>query len=162
RHLNEIARFPSKVINWGYWGTSGIVSSEDYQRRITAEGHRSIDPREGMEAISRILAGPFEQVAAIKAQDEPLSRMGVDLSAQVELYREEIPSLVSEVVRHEDGPALDRQCISRFKHGFEQLEQLGRAGLVAALRRAGVLREPGERYQPIKLRAKLGITKEYF
>ena len=162
RHLNDIARFPSKVINWGYWGTTGIVSGEDYQRRITAQGHLSIDPREGMDAISRILSAPFEQVAAVKAQDEALVQMGVDLAAQVELYPQEIPSLVTELVRHEGEPALDHQCISRFRQGFERLEQLGRRGLVAALRRAGVLLEPGERYDPVKLRARLRISEEYF
>ena len=161
RHLDQIAGFPSKVINWGYWGTTGIVSGKDYRRRITAQGHRSIHPKEGMDAIGRVLSAPFGQAVVMDAQNEALVAMGVDLTAQVRLYPEQIPSLVQEMVAHEDALALDRQCVRRFRQGFEQLEQLGRSWLVAALRRMGILFEPKERYDPVELKARLGITEAY-
>jgi ubiquinone/menaquinone biosynthesis C-methylase UbiE/acyl carrier protein len=162
RHLNEVARFPSKVINWGYWGTTGIVSGDDYRRRITAQGHRSIDPREGLDAIGRVLSAPVEQVVAIKATDEALAEMGVDLMARVELYPEPMPSLVPELIASEDPPALASQSVTRFIAAFEQLEQLGRGWLVASLRRMGILIAPEEIYDPVKLRAELGIVEAHF
>ncbi|UCH49735.1 MAG: SDR family NAD(P)-dependent oxidoreductase [Betaproteobacteria bacterium] len=162
RHLNEVAGFPGKVINWGYWGTTGIVSGDDYRQRMTAQGHRSIEPREGVEAIGRVLSAPVEQVMAIKASDEALADMGVDLTARVELYSEPTPCLVEEVVAGEDPPAISSKSVTRFTKAFEQLEQLGREWLVASLRRMGILLAPGEIHDPVKLRSELGIVEAHF
>ena len=75
RHLNEVASFPSKVINWGYWGTTGIVSGDAYRQRLTAQGHRSIDPREGVDAIGRVRV--HERSSRTGRGREPLARRGV-------------------------------------------------------------------------------------
>ena len=40
-----------KVMNWGYWGHAGIVSSPEYQERMQQAGIGSIEPEEGMAAL---------------------------------------------------------------------------------------------------------------
>ncbi|PSL48184.1 acyl transferase domain-containing protein [Chitinophaga niastensis] len=56
-----------KTINWGYWGSTGIVSGDNYRRRMTAAGIGSIEPPEAMAALEQLLTGSLSQVALIKA-----------------------------------------------------------------------------------------------
>jgi NAD(P)-dependent dehydrogenase (short-subunit alcohol dehydrogenase family) len=94
RHLGRVAPFPVKIINWGFWGQVGIVATEAYNRRLAAQGVRPIDPKEGMEAIERILCGPLSQVMPIKLEDSALGALGIDTGAQVNVYPERMPSLL--------------------------------------------------------------------
>ena len=55
-----------KVINWGYWGHTGIVSSPDYQERMQQAGIGSIEPENAMAALDALLNGPLEQVVLLK------------------------------------------------------------------------------------------------
>ena len=55
-----------KVMNWGYWGGTGVVASQDYQARMTRAGVGSIEPQEGMDALAFLLNGPLDQVALMK------------------------------------------------------------------------------------------------
>ena len=55
-----------KVMNWGYWGTTGIVSAADYKARMHQAGIGSLDPEEGMAALDGLLNGPIDQVALLK------------------------------------------------------------------------------------------------
>ncbi len=55
-----------KVINWGYWGGTGIVSGETYQRKMAAAGVGSIQPEEAQTALEYLLTSPIEQLAMIK------------------------------------------------------------------------------------------------
>ncbi|WP_394537195.1 amino acid adenylation domain-containing protein [Lysobacter enzymogenes] len=56
----------ARTINWGYWGSVGIVASDAHRRRMQHIGEGSIEPAEAMPVIEAALAGPFEQVALLK------------------------------------------------------------------------------------------------
>ena len=55
-----------KVVNWGYWGSVGVVASSAYQRRMEQSGIGSIEPAEGMAALDLLLSGPYNQLALEK------------------------------------------------------------------------------------------------
>jgi NADP-dependent 3-hydroxy acid dehydrogenase YdfG len=55
-----------KVMNWGYWGKEGVVSSKAYRDRMAQVGIGSIEPQEAMEALEALLAGPLNQTALMK------------------------------------------------------------------------------------------------
>ncbi|MCU7933261.1 MAG: SDR family NAD(P)-dependent oxidoreductase [Candidatus Thiodiazotropha sp. (ex Dulcina madagascariensis)] len=57
---------PVKIVNWGYWGSTGIVASKDYQERMDRAGIGSIEPLEGMRSLEALLTAPVRQVALIK------------------------------------------------------------------------------------------------
>ncbi|MGJ7907988.1 SDR family NAD(P)-dependent oxidoreductase [Actinopolyspora sp. H202] len=59
-----------KVMNWGYWGSVGIVASADYQQRMSEAGAVSIEPADGMAALDVLLSGAFDQLGLIKANGE--------------------------------------------------------------------------------------------
>jgi NADP-dependent 3-hydroxy acid dehydrogenase YdfG len=84
---------PVKVMNWGYWGSVGIVADDLYRERMARAGLVSIEPEEGMAALAGLLSGPFARLALVK------TRAGLELGGpagaadgRVTVYRAEIPS----------------------------------------------------------------------
>ena len=67
RRLNQAWSCPVKIINWGYWGSVGIVSDRAYQNRMAAIGVGSIEPAEGLAAIEQFLGAPIHQLAVVKS-----------------------------------------------------------------------------------------------
>lgn len=55
-----------KVMNWGYWGSVGIVSSAKYQEIMRREGLGSIEPDEGMAALGKLMAWSIPQMVFLK------------------------------------------------------------------------------------------------
>ena len=103
RHLQNSVHYPVKVINWGYWGSVGVVSSAAYRQQLAARGVYSIDPEEGMEVIERFIASPLGQVVPIKASQAHLRDMGVQLYGQAEAFAPEAQPEAVEPVPEPDG-----------------------------------------------------------
>lgn len=149
------------IVNWGYWGSVGIVASADYRERLAAEGHGSIEPAEGVEAVTRVLAHTLPQVVAMKADTARQREIGVDPQARVELYRQGPPAVLRNLSAEGTRPAVAAGAVLRFQSAFAELERLGRAMLVDTFRRLGAPLRPGERHDALALRAMLGIAPEY-
>ncbi|HEX8956312.1 MAG TPA: SDR family oxidoreductase, partial [Burkholderiaceae bacterium] len=50
-HLAGRMPYPVKAMNWGYWGSVGVVASDLYRERMARQGIASIEADEGMEAL---------------------------------------------------------------------------------------------------------------
>lgn len=150
-----------RIVNWGYWGSVGIVASADYRDRLAADGHGSIEPAEGVEAVARVLAHPLPQVVAMKADTARQREIGVDPEARVDLYRQGPPALLRHLSAEGRSPAVAMAAVQRFQSAFADLERLGRAMLVDTFHRLGAPLRPGERHDALALRARLGIAPEY-
>ncbi|MGW2870851.1 SDR family NAD(P)-dependent oxidoreductase [Kitasatospora sp. NPDC001225] len=57
---------PVRVMNWGWWGGLGSVTSEFYRERMTRVGLVSIEPPEGLAALAALLGGPQRQLAYVR------------------------------------------------------------------------------------------------
>ncbi|WP_437581603.1 SDR family NAD(P)-dependent oxidoreductase [Sorangium sp. So ce887] len=57
-----------KVINWGFWGSIGVVASDVYRARMAQIGMGSIEPEEAMAAMETVLAMPLNQLAFLKSR----------------------------------------------------------------------------------------------
>lgn len=64
--LAEVMTCSVKVINWGFWGSVGIVSDPSYVERMKQAGIGSIEPEEGMLLLEQMLNTPVSQLGAIK------------------------------------------------------------------------------------------------
>ncbi|MCU7933260.1 MAG: SDR family NAD(P)-dependent oxidoreductase [Candidatus Thiodiazotropha sp. (ex Dulcina madagascariensis)] len=56
-----------KVINWGYWGSVGIVATPGYRERMAKSGIGSIEPDEAMQGLDKLLSGGINQAALLKS-----------------------------------------------------------------------------------------------
>lgn len=68
--------FPSKVINWGYWGEVGVAANEEYKLRFDAQGIYPIKSTEGIKAIEDILNMEETQYLAMKISDSVYANIG--------------------------------------------------------------------------------------
>src|SRR5947207_1322511 len=66
RKLQLERAYPVKVMNWGYWGSVGVVARESYRQTMRQLGVGSIDPQEGMELLQEFVNCDLTQVAVIK------------------------------------------------------------------------------------------------
>lgn len=66
-HLASRLDLPVKTMNWGYWGTVGIVAAPEYRERMHKAGAGSIEPADGMAALDVLLSGTFDQLGLIKS-----------------------------------------------------------------------------------------------
>lgn len=64
--LNRDLPFPVKTLNWGYWGSIGVASTDDYRERMAENGIGSIEPEEAMLAVQQLLAGRMQQWGLLK------------------------------------------------------------------------------------------------
>ncbi|KJH66471.1 SDR family NAD(P)-dependent oxidoreductase [Chromobacterium violaceum] len=76
---------PVKVINWGYWGSVGIVASPAHRARMAELGLGSIEPDEGMAALDVLLASSLPQLGLVKLL-EPMALPGVDGRRLLDCY----------------------------------------------------------------------------
>ncbi|HEY8027484.1 MAG TPA: SDR family NAD(P)-dependent oxidoreductase, partial [Burkholderiaceae bacterium] len=58
--------YPVKVMNWGYWGSVGVVASQTYSERMAQQGIASIEVDEGMRAIDTLLGSRSAQLGFLK------------------------------------------------------------------------------------------------
>ncbi|NKB24234.1 MAG: SDR family NAD(P)-dependent oxidoreductase [Kiritimatiellae bacterium] len=85
-----------KVINWGYWGSVGIVTDPAYQSRMEKAGIGSIEPEDGMDALVNLIQGPLDQFVLIKTLRP--GAMGDLLTKEwVSLYPEAISSYIGSL-----------------------------------------------------------------
>ena len=82
RYLDNNHSVPVKILNWGFWSGIGAVASEEYLRRLEAQGIQPINPETGTEALRRILASQEVQLVPIRAKQSYLETMGFDFSEQ--------------------------------------------------------------------------------
>ncbi|MCR8993902.1 type I polyketide synthase [Brevibacillus laterosporus] len=82
-----------KVMNWGYWGSVGIVASDSYKKRMEQAGIGSIEPAEAMEALEALLTGGFNQTLVIKTL-RPVALIGTTQNEWIEIYPDSIQSTI--------------------------------------------------------------------
>ncbi|MEH1778399.1 MAG: SDR family NAD(P)-dependent oxidoreductase [Nostoc sp.] len=147
-----------RVINWGYWGTVGIVASEEFNKKLAAAGLYSIQPEQGMESVSRLLSHPLHQVMSINANEKFLAGINVDFSYELVFSPEETSPLVNTLIDRTLGGFNESE---NTKKCFVEIDQLGLHLTLLCFHKAGVFRNAYERYDKQELRAKLSVTPDY-
>ncbi|MGC2744995.1 MAG: SDR family NAD(P)-dependent oxidoreductase, partial [Candidatus Angelobacter sp.] len=131
--LSKAWSCPVKVMNWGYWGSRGIVASDAYRTRMAQNGIGSIEPEEGMAALGQLLSVPVQQIALVKAQLRVVEGMAL-LQDTINLAAEHLPAAKNALTPHTshvfvsafDNP--DSESDMQRLMGlllFEQLRKLG-------------------------------------
>ncbi|TCS93645.1 non-ribosomal peptide synthetase [Hazenella coriacea] len=91
-----------KVMNWSYWGSVGVVASQEYQQRMTQAGIGSIEPPEAMEALERLLSGPLDQLVMMKTTTF-LNGETSDSYERIEVYPENPGSNIQKLRNYKLG-----------------------------------------------------------
>lgn len=76
-YLDSRTDYPVKVINWGYWGETGVAASEKYHRQMSIQGIRPVLTDYGMNIIERVLVGKSQQILALDARKDVVEHIGL-------------------------------------------------------------------------------------
>lgn len=76
--LEETFQIPSKIINWGYWGSVGAVAAPYYRERMEKVGVGSLEAEDGIATIEALISSDQRQVMALKANAQALLAMGFE------------------------------------------------------------------------------------
>ncbi|WP_329213072.1 SDR family NAD(P)-dependent oxidoreductase [Streptomyces sp. NBC_01485] len=151
RYLDASSPYPVQVVNWGYWGSVGVVAQADYERRLAAHGVTSIDPAEGLAALEQVLVSGVPQAMVISAGPEGLARVGVRTPAE----RREAPTAGR-------GPGIEAETapevLARAREGFAALDTVAADLLRSEFAGLSALPPPGSRVTPGELSAALGVS----
>ncbi|MBO0856872.1 MAG: SDR family NAD(P)-dependent oxidoreductase [Chloracidobacterium sp.] len=146
RFIGQSESYPVKIINWGYWGTVGVVATESYNRRMAAHGLHSIESEQGMKSVEVILANRLQQVIAIPANTRALRNMGFDLSVHAEVYPEQNCSLIGAAIDDLRRIRLDAGELTEMIQAFDEVEMFSQHLLLAWFRKVGVFNQSSESY----------------
>ncbi|MEX3547625.1 MAG: amino acid adenylation domain-containing protein [Burkholderia sp.] len=127
RRLAQLGNYPVKIVNWGYWGSVGIVSHANYQARMRRAGIGSIEPAEGMQALEVLLRAPVPQLGFVKTR-------AAASGDSVRQYADTIPAVAARVVL-DTPPAVPRREDLLFAD--QRLESLVRSLLARQLEALG-------------------------
>ncbi|MCP4137083.1 MAG: SDR family NAD(P)-dependent oxidoreductase, partial [bacterium] len=148
--------YPVKVINWGYWGSVGIVASKEYNDQMAGLGIGSVEPEEGMDALEKLLAAPVNRLAFMKTT-ESFDWQGINTGESVALC----PQNVSLNMKNILGSVLNRD-IKEIRESADfatELNELLFRMMQGQLQAVGLFAEKRQRTETIK--RKTGIIHLY-
>ncbi|MBD3314912.1 MAG: SDR family NAD(P)-dependent oxidoreductase, partial [Chitinivibrionales bacterium] len=154
--LNQEKPYPVKLINWGYWGSVGIVARPEMQEKMARIGIHSIEPHEGLQAIETALSSPIDQLIMIKANCDALERTGVDFKANFWVREQTFHSILTEMLRNPPFPKVPED-IENLTFGVSRFTEFCRYSLLDVFIRMGAFREGGEVHDIREFASKLAV-----
>lgn len=148
------------VINWGYWGSVGIVATKEHNERLAKNGSQSIMPEEGMETVVRTLGNRMDQVIAMKVEDYVLEAIHVRKEEEEKLYPDVIPTMDKNVLAELERNT-ENVNFSNDEEHFEEFVKFGNLMVLGKFKSMGVFNKAGETMNKYELMKTLDIDPQY-
>ncbi|MDP4181239.1 MAG: alpha/beta fold hydrolase [Bacillota bacterium] len=157
--LSQRENFPIKLINWGYWGSVGVVATEQYNKILSKSGIQSIQPQEGMKTIERFLGHDINQLIPFKVEAEYKEKYK-------ELFEDSGNGLIDKTPLFFERLSYEMPAMSGKidAYNMEAFDAIGRYGsylLLDAFQKMGVFEVHTEKYNIEDLKKKLRIIPSY-
>ncbi|MBV9491617.1 MAG: SDR family NAD(P)-dependent oxidoreductase, partial [Verrucomicrobia bacterium] len=154
------------VLNWGYWGSVGAVASEHYRAALANLGIGSIEPREGIEAVERVLAHQLPSLTVFKVSPSVLQqfRVAPDRRRVIHAVRPAaVCEQVTQALKTPEAARLDPPAEStrRELEALIELERFARVALVSRLHQQSVLRPRADWFRTSDFRERLRIVPRH-
>lgn len=104
---------PSKVVNWGFWGSVGVAANDALRQAMQRLHIGSVEPEEALAFLDRFLGDArYDQLAFLKASDRALAERDIALPS----------AITTELPEVEASYQLDRYARQRIKARIAGLE----------------------------------------
>jgi acyl transferase domain-containing protein/SAM-dependent methyltransferase/acyl carrier protein len=160
RWWEQRVSYPVRVVNWGYWGSVGVVASAEYRRRLAAQGIASIEPGEGMAALEATLGQSRPQLVPFKATEACLRQLGVRFDEGFTLLPARGPSVTAAALAARARVPADAD-VMRMQEGLGALDRVVGHVLATVLRPLGLFDEGAVAASAAELRRRLSIADRY-
>ena len=156
RYIASVENWNTRVINWGYWGSTGIVSGKEYQQRMKRAGIYSIEPEEGIACIEQCLANPVKQVIMMKCDKSIYEKIGIDDSKEYI-----ISAKTSGFEKISLGAEIKVSDIIEDTCGYEKISNYAGRKLLKVFHQAGLFQYYNEVNSIDFIKRKLGLIPKY-
>lgn len=136
-YIDSLALFPVKIMNWGYWGQVGVVSSREYVEKLRSQGIYSIKQSEGMDAVTTLLKNPYSQLMYMKAEEELFDKLGINEDRKCQMHAQNEESVFS-VLGAFNKPVRYESKEENYDSGFSKMNEYMLQYLVHHLKGTGV------------------------
>nr|ASA76642.1 polyketide synthase [Pyxidicoccus sp. MCy9557] len=160
--LREEKGVPTYVLNWGSWGTLGLVADVRLRNTLHQQGILPMDAAEGMEAMEAVLRGGAPQMMTFKGTLPMLERLGVDFSRQVEVYAPGAEGL--ETLATREASTWEQRAGGRLagvEEAYVEVEAWGRALLLDAMKKLGAVERVGEAWEEGARARQVGVVETH-
>jgi acyl transferase domain-containing protein/tryptophanase/acyl carrier protein len=138
--LQQEHSYPVRTVNWGYWGSVGVVADESSSKLMARMGIGSIEPDEGMASLQALVSSAVPQMMLIKALNSKATA-GLNLSEVVKYYSEAAPSVLPEMpAALSERPSLRSIAVLEQEAPNPQLNELVTEILASSLKTLGLFR----------------------
>lgn len=96
-YMNNKVSYPVKIVNWGYWGSVGVVATQEYKKELKEKGIYSIETDEGLKALETFLKNDVSQVSILKLSDITEEKMQIKADESRIYGNKEYDSIFDEV-----------------------------------------------------------------
>lgn len=158
-YQNKQNSYVVKHINWGYWGTVGVVASDEYKQNFSQKGVLSIEPAEGMQAIEKILKNDISALIPFKVEERVLNSWGIFLDKVLKI--EETTEITTV---HIPESVFSQEQHQQMKDRIALLSQFNRFGVILLLKKfqqMGYFKNPSEKIAMKQMKEELGIVSTY-
>ncbi|WP_186062579.1 SDR family NAD(P)-dependent oxidoreductase [Burkholderia gladioli] len=160
RALGRACAFPVFTLNWGYWGSVGVVANERTRQRMAALGIGSIEPDDGMAVQEAALAHEIGQLLAIRLAPAARESLGFEAAGQ-RLLPARAPSRLAATVAALEARVPDAAAIRDIDAADIALNAFVVARLREAMQALGLARAlPGAASADAARRA-LGVVERH-
>lgn len=81
--FESVLSIPTRVINWGYWGSVGVVADDAYRSKMQRLQIGSIEPDQAMPLIERVITSSWLQVACLRQSKRSLRLRHIEPDRQI-------------------------------------------------------------------------------
>jgi len=115
---------PIKIMNWGYWGSVGIVASDAYRTRMAQQGVGSIEPPEGMAALEQLLGSHHSQLAFLKTTRQQALGEIAEVQELITSVEEQFPSLAMSLSPRTERVFQEREIATQSTEPVDEMHRL--------------------------------------
>ncbi|MDA0702893.1 MAG: SDR family NAD(P)-dependent oxidoreductase, partial [Proteobacteria bacterium] len=153
------APWPLRVIDWGFWDV-GELAIETVRAALRQQGATGLSVADGAAALSRIVAGPAVQVAALRLDPAMWPFAGIEEGAGFEATGPAAPSRFDAV--RALAPAPDEEgLVARARADFEAVNRHAVTRFLDLLRERGLFRDPGMRHEDHEIAAAFDVVPRH-
>lgn len=114
---------PVRIINWGYWGETGIVATPEYQKRLEAIGLLPFNNEEGIQLTEKILGLYHPQLLAVKSAPIYAGKVGIHENCLLQAVNQE-PYSLSDELSKEIGKFMDGYIKTPILNYYNEFRQV--------------------------------------
>jgi phthiocerol/phenolphthiocerol synthesis type-I polyketide synthase C len=107
-HHRRARGLPALSINWGPWSETGLAERPDRGGRLASFGMESLNPRQGVDALGRLLRGSGAQVGVLPVSPDGWRQLSSAMGN---------PPVLAELVREDGARAPDAAPAARKLNG---------------------------------------------